>query len=182
MKMVRIFSIALLCCLTAPAMFAQAQEAPKTLAETYDQLLTLAEKQIVSAAQAMPADKYDFAPTAGEYKGVRTFAQQVKHLTEANYGFFNGWNVPGAVKREDIEKLTSKDDLVKALQDSYAYAHKAIASLNTTNYLEPQSFGPAKSTRAGAAAFCIAHSMDHYGQMVEYLRMNGIVPPASRRG
>lgn len=182
MKMIRMFSIALLCCLAAPVTFAQTQEAPKTLAETYSQILTIAERQIVSAADAMPADKYNFAPTQGEYQGVRTFAQEVKHLTEANYGFFQSWNVPGAVKREDIEKLTSKDDIVKALKDSYAYAHKAIDTLTPSNYLEPSSFGPAKSTRAGAAAFAIAHSMDHYGQMVEYLRMNGIVPPASRKG
>jgi uncharacterized damage-inducible protein DinB len=181
-KMIRMFSIALLCCLTAPLTFAQAQEAPKTLAETYNQIMNIAERQIVSAAEAMPADKYNFAPTQGDYTGVRTFAQQVKHLTEANYGFFISWNVPGAVKREDIEKLSSKDDLVKALKDSYAYAHKAIDTLTPANYLEPSGFGPAKSTRAGAAAFAIAHSMDHYGQMVEYLRMNNIVPPASRKG
>lgn len=175
------FSIALLCCLAAPVMFAQAPEAPKTLADTYNGLMNLTEKQIVGAAEAMPADKYNFAPTQGEYQGVRTFAQQVKHLTEANYGFFQAWNVPGAVKRDDIEKLTSKDDLVKALQDSFAYAHKAISTLTASNSLEPQKFGPAETTRAGVAAFCIAHSMDHYGQMVEYLRMNGIVPPASRK-
>jgi uncharacterized damage-inducible protein DinB len=180
--MIRMFSIALLCCLTAPLTFAQSQEAPKTLAETYNQILNIAEKQIVSAAEAMPADKYNFAPTQGDYTGVRTFAQQVKHLTEANYGFFMSSNVPGAVKRDEIEKLTSKDDIVKALKDSYAYAHKAIDTLSPANYLDPVSVGPAKTNRAGAAAFAIAHSMDHYGQMVEYLRMNNIVPPASRKG
>jgi uncharacterized damage-inducible protein DinB len=180
-KMIRMMSVALLCWLAAPVIFGQTQEAPKTLAETYNQLLNIAERQIVGAADAMPADKYNFAPTQGDFQGVRTFAEQVKHLTEANYGFFQGWNVPGAVKRDDIEKLTSKDDLLKALRDSYAYAHKAIDTLTPSNYLESSSFGPAKSTRAGAAAFCVAHSMDHYGQMVEYLRMNGIVPPASRK-
>ena len=181
MKVIRMFLVALLCCLAAPVTFAQTQEVPKTLAETYNQLMSLTEKQIVSAAEAMPADKYNFAPTQGEYKGVRTFADEVKHLTEANYGFFLSWNVPGAVKRDDIEKLTSKDDLVKALQDSYAYAHKAVDTLTPANYLEPSGFGPIKTTRAGVAAFAVAHSMDHYGQMVEYLRMNGIVPPASRK-
>ena len=128
----------------------------------------------------MPADKYNFAPTQGDYQGVRTFADQVKHLTEANYGFFLSWNVPGVIKRDEIEKLTSKDDLVKALKDSYVYAHKAVDTLTPANYLEPSGFGPIKTTRAGVAAFSVAHSMDHYGQMVEYLRMNGIVPPASR--
>ena len=157
------------------------QEAPETLAETYNQLMNFAEDGIVGAAEAMPADKYNFAPTQGDFHDVRTFADQVKHLSQANYVFFLSWNVPGAVKNEDIEKLTSKDDLVKALRDSYVHAHKAIDTLTPANYLEPSSFGPAKSTCAGAAAFAIAHSMDHYGQMVQYLRMNGIVPPASRK-
>jgi uncharacterized damage-inducible protein DinB len=143
--------------------------------------MNIAEGMIVDAAEAMPADKYNFAPTQGDFHDVRTFADQVKHLTEANYVFFLSWNVPGAVKGEDIEKLTSKDDLVKAFCDSYVYAHKAIDTLTPANYLEPSSFGPAKSTRAGAAAFAIAHSMGHYGQMVQYLRMSGIVPPASRK-
>jgi hypothetical protein len=157
------------------------QEAPETLAETYNQLMNIAEGLIVGAAEAMPVDKCNFAPTQGDFHGVRTFADQVKHLTEANYVFFLSWNVPGAVTGEDIEKLTSKDDLVKALRDSYVYAHKAIDTLTPANYLEPSTFGPAQSTCAGAAAFCVAHSMDHYGQMVQYLRMNGIVPPASRQ-
>lgn len=181
MKLIRMFSIALLCCLAVPLTFAQTQEAPKTLAETYNQLMNIAESQIVGAAEAMPADKYNFAPTQGDYQGVRTFADQVKHLTEANYGFFLSWNVPGVIKRDEIEKLTSKDDLVKALKDSYVYAHKAVDTLTPANYLEPSGFGPIKTTRAGVAAFSVAHSMDHYGQMVEYLRMNGIVPPASRK-
>ena len=112
---------------------------------------------------------------------MRTFGEQVKHLAEANYDFFEGWNIPGTVKEADIEKLTSKDDIVKALQDSYAFAHKAIDTITAANAFEEMGSGQRKSTRAGIAAFCIAHSMDHYGQMVEYLRLNGIVPPASRK-
>jgi uncharacterized damage-inducible protein DinB len=139
------------------------------------------EKEIVGAADAMPADKYDFAPTQGEFKGVRTFGAQVKHLAEANFEFFDGWNIPGAMKSDDIEKMTSKDDIMKALKDSYAYAHKAIDTITAANAFEVMGSGKRKSTRAGTAAFCIAHSMDHYGQMVEYLRMNSIIPPASRK-
>ncbi len=185
MKAIRFFYIALLCCLMTPATLtyahAQAATAQASPAQTFNNLMSALESEVVGAADAMPADKYNFAPTQGEFKGVRTFAQQVKHLTEANYGFFQGWNVPGAVKREDIEKLTSKDDIMKALRDSYSYAHKALDTLTPANAFEEISFGQRKSTRAGIAAFCIAHSMDHYGQMVVYLRMNGIVPPASRR-
>lgn len=148
-------------------------------AQIYGKLMAGMEKEITSAAEAMPADKYNFAPTQGEFTGVRTFGQQVKHLAEANYDFFDGLNVGTPAKEADIEKLTSKDDIVKALKDSYAYAHKAIDTITAANAFE--SLGKGKGTRAGAAAFCIAHSMDHYGQMVVYLRMNGIVPPASRK-
>jgi uncharacterized damage-inducible protein DinB len=144
--------------------------------------------EVVGAAEAMPADKYDFAPPAslGEFKGVRSFGAQVKHLAESNYEFFTGWTVPGAtaVDSKTIEALKTKDEIVKALKDSYIYAHAAIGTLTTDNAWDAtKSFLPPqfKITKASTAAFCIAHSMDHYGQMVEYLRMNGIVPPASRQ-
>ncbi len=182
MKIMRAVCIALLCCLAVPATFTYAQSSTQaTPADTYNHLMSLQESEVVGAAEAMPADKYNFAPTQGEFKGVRTFGQQVKHLAEANYEFFEGWNVPGAVKDDDIEKLTSKDDIVKALKDSYVYAHKAIDTITAANAFEVMGTGERKSTRAMLAAFCIAHSMDHYGQMVVYLRMNGIVPPASRK-
>jgi uncharacterized damage-inducible protein DinB len=146
-------------------------------AQVYGGLMSGMQKEITSAAEAMPADKYNFAPTQGEFAGVRTFGQQVKHLAEANYEFFDGWNIGTPVKEADIEKLTSKEDILKALADSYVYAHKAIDSINAANAFTPLG----KGSRAGDAAFCLAHSMDHYGQMVVYLRMNGIVPPASRK-
>ncbi|HVT98058.1 MAG TPA: DinB family protein, partial [Acidobacteriaceae bacterium] len=121
----------------------------------------------------------------GDFKGVRTFAQQVKHLAESNYEFFNGWNVPGAtaVDPKTIEALKTKDEIVQALKDSYKYAHAAVGTLTPENAGDPvKSFLPPqfKMTKASVAAFCIAHSMDHYGQMVEYLRMNSIIPPMSR--
>ncbi|HSY70962.1 MAG TPA: DinB family protein [Alloacidobacterium sp.] len=184
MKAIRIFCIAMLCCLMAPAtmLHAQAVGTQAAPADVYGKLMGMMEKQIVAAADAMPADKFDFAPTQGEFKGVRTFGQQVKHLAESNYDFFEGWNVPGAVKEADIEKLTSKDDIMKALRDSYTFAHAAIGTITAANAFTVMGSGERKYTRAGLASFCIAHSMDHYGQMVVYLRMNGIVPPASRQG
>jgi uncharacterized damage-inducible protein DinB len=120
----------------------------------------------------------------GEFKGVRNFGSQVKHLAEANYEFFQGWTVPDAtaVDPKTIEALKTKDEIVKALKDSYAYAHAAIATITPDNaFLAIRGFPKATSTRVSMASFCIAHSMDHYGQMVEYLRMNGIIPPASRQ-
>jgi uncharacterized damage-inducible protein DinB len=164
-----------------------AQAAPTTQApgESLNQLMGLLQQEVVGAAEAMPADKYDFAPpaTAGEFKGVRNFGSQVKHLAEANYEFFQGWTVPGAtaVDAKTIEALTTKDDIVKALKDSYTYAHAAIATITPDNAFIVMGKPPRTATRVFLASFCIAHSMDHYGQMVEYLRMNGIIPPASRQ-
>jgi len=173
-----------LCCsvgfVPAVAQMSMSDSSTTSPAQVYGKLMTGMEKEITSAAEAMPEDKYNFAPTQGEFKGVRTFGQQVKHLAEANYEFFDGWNVGTAVDDASIEKLTSKADILKALADSFAYAHKAIDSITAANAF--QSLGKDKGTRAGDAAFCLAHSMDHYGQIVVYLRMNGIVPPASRKG
>lgn len=160
-----------------------ANPTPIPPAESLNALLSVMESEVVSAAEAMPADKYDFAPSSsmGLYTGVRSFSAQVKHLTEANYSFFRGFGVPGAVDAKTIEALRTKEDLVKALKDSYAFAHSAINTITPDNAFLSVPGPPAwKLTRATAAAFAMAHSMDHYGQMVEYLRMNGIVPPASR--
>lgn len=181
--------------LAAPVfLYAQAPAAqtapsgPISPADSLNGLMNALGYEVMGAAEAMPADKYDFAPPAsmGEFKGVRSFSAQVKHLAESNYDFFHGWDVPGAtaVDSKTIEALKSKDEIVQALKDSYKYAHAAIGTLTPENAWQPtDSFLPPqfKMTRASAASFCIAHSMDHYGQMVEYLRMNGIVPPASRQ-
>jgi len=175
-------------CAQAPAAQAPAASGPISPADSLNGLMSALGYEVMTTAEAMPADKYDFAPPAsmGEFKGVRTFGQQVKHLAESNYEFFNGWSVPGAtaVDSKTIEALKTKDEIVKALKDSYVYAHAAISTLTLENAGTPvKSFLPPqfKMSRASTAAFCIAHSMDHYGQMVEYLRMNGIVPPMSRQ-
>lgn len=152
--------------------------------ESLGALLNIMESEVVSAAEAMPAEKYDFAPATsmGLYTGVRGFSSQVKHLAEANYEFFAPWGGPGEVDRKSIEALKSKDEIVAALKKSYAYAHQAVNSITPQNAFEAvNGFPKGKSTRVSMAAFGMAHSMDHYGQLVEYLRMNGIVPPASRR-
>jgi uncharacterized damage-inducible protein DinB len=157
-----------------------------TFAAVYDHTLTGIEKEFVSAAEAMPDDKYNFAPTQGEFKGVRTFAQQVKHVAAVNYMF------AGAIMSEKPpvnigsengpDNLTSKADIVKFLNDSFAYLHKALATVDENNILgQVQSpFGSNKITRLSLTNIALSHPFDHYGQMVVYLRMNGIVPPASR--
>jgi len=158
--------------------------APIAPADSMTAILNLLESEVVGAAEAMPADKYDFAPptTMGLYTGVRTFGSQVKHLAESNYEFFEGWGIPGAVDSKTIEALKSKDDIVKALKDSYTFAHAAVNTITNDNaFMSVPGPDKWKLTRASTVTFALAHSMDHYGQMVEYLRMNGIVPPASRQ-
>jgi uncharacterized damage-inducible protein DinB len=161
-------------------------EQKPTFSMVFDRSLSNVEKEVVSAADAMPDDKFNFAPTQGEFKGVRTFAMQVKHIATANYMLgagILGEKPPVEIKSENgPENITSKADVVKYLKDSFAYAHKAAASLTDSNVLErvPSPFGEGKVSRLGLAVGMVSHPYDHYGQMVEYLRMNGIVPPASR--
>ncbi len=150
-------------------------------AQIYGKLLSLMEQQFVSASEAMPEDKFNFAPPAslGEFKGVRTFGQQIKHVAESNYYFFGGSDYTDAQAKamsDSIEKLTTKADIVKALKDSFVRAHAYVDAITPENAFVQTEHG----TRAGMATFGIAHVMDHYGQLVVYLRMNGIVPPASR--
>lgn len=149
-------------------------------AQTYGKLLSGMESEFVSAAEAMPEDKYNFAPPAslGEFKDVRTFAEQVKHVAEANGYFFHDPTKPLVDNRADIDKLKTKAEIVQALKDSFAQAHAYVDSITPENAFVMTANG----TRAGMASFGIAHFMDHYGQLVVYLRMNGIVPPASRKG
>jgi uncharacterized damage-inducible protein DinB len=149
--------------------------------EVYGQMLKRLSEEVVSAAEAMPADKYDFAPTAGKFDGVRTFGAQVQHLAESNFFFFSGFGLSGAPDDAKLKALKSKDELVQALKDSFAFAQKGIDTITPQNAFTTVGSGKMTMTRAGWATICLAHSMDHYGQMVEYLRMNGIVPPASQK-
>jgi uncharacterized damage-inducible protein DinB len=177
--------IVLFCC-SAPV-FAQMPSPPpaKTPGDAINAVLSIAEQEFVSAADAMPEDKYSFAPTAGEFKGVRTFAEQVKHVAAVNYIF--GASILQEKPPVDTgeEKgpasVKSKAEIMQFLKDSFAYLHKAVSSISDKNELDQITvFGEMKMARLSVGAFSTAHPMDHYGQMVEYLRMNGIIPPASR--
>jgi uncharacterized damage-inducible protein DinB len=173
---------------TAPnAPQAQQSQPPPTLASAVDREISAIEKQIVDAAEAMPEDKFNFSPESlniagSDYKGVRTFAVQVKHVAASNYFIWSpltGDKLPEGLKDGNgPENLKSKADIIRFLKDSFALGHKAAATLTTENMLQAPEHG--KSNRLRLATFGVAHGYDHYGQMVEYLRMNGIVPPASR--
>jgi uncharacterized damage-inducible protein DinB len=155
------------------------------LAAFYDSQLKGVERDVTSLAGAMPANKYDFAPTNGAFTGVRTFAQQVKHLATVMYlvagsalnqkppvDVGSGENGPDSVR--------TKEQVLEYLKGAFAFAHKSIATLTAQNQLENVK-SPFEGTvpRVFTASFVTAHTFDHYGQMVVYARMNGVVPPAS---
>ena len=156
---------------------------PQQPSQELDKILSGIEKEFVPLAEAMPDDKFDFAPPVadGDFKGVRTFAGQIKHVAEANDYYFADPALNPAefkAKRDAIEKLTAKADIIQALKDSFKLAHAYMAAITQENAWLALAGG---RTRASMAAYGMQHTMDHYGQLVVYLRMNGIVPPASRR-
>jgi hypothetical protein len=157
-----------------------------TVAKVLDARVSGVESEFVPAAEAMPEDKFSYAPTNGEFKGVRTFAQQVKHVAAVNFiiaAAILGEKPPVDTGGENgPDSMTSKADIIKFLKDSFAYAHKAAGSVNEKNMVESikSPFGEGSTTRLGLSSMLVSHSFDHYGQMVEYLRSNSIIPPASR--
>ncbi len=184
MKQIRIVLMLAIPMFTVPAW---GQPPVPTIASIVDREIASVEKQVLEAAQAMPEDKFNFSPESlnipgAGYKGVRTFAQQVKHVAASNYAIWSaltGDKFPADFMGGDGPvNLRTKAEILKFLTDSFALGHKAAAILTTQNML--QSPEHSKSTRLHVAEFGIAHAFNHYGQMVEYLRMNGIVPPASR--
>ena len=162
-------------------------QTPATLASGIDHEITVVEKEVVDAAEAMPEDKYNFSPESlkiagSDYKGVRTFAEQLKHIAASNYLIWSGITGDKAPDTANGGKgpdaMKAKADIVKFLKESFAYGHKVVATLTPANCVE--TVGKNKRTKLFLATFAPAHAFDHYGQMAEYLRMNGIVPPASR--
>jgi uncharacterized damage-inducible protein DinB len=151
-------------------------------------LAKLTERVIVAAADAMPADKYTFAPTDGEFKGVRTFGQMVKHVSATNYILAAAalGEEPPADAGDELgpQAVRTKAENLNYLKGSFAYLDKAIEAIGQkSTSVKSSPISPLKSTEATRLALVVeslVHAFDHYGQMVEYLRMNGVVPPASR--
>jgi uncharacterized damage-inducible protein DinB len=169
----------------------QASSSPSpTIASAIDREISIVEKELIDAAEAMPEGKFDFSPEklnlpGTDYKGVRTFGQQLKHVAASNYLIWSpitGEKAPDTVNDgKDPDNMTAKADIIKYLKDSFAFGHKAVATLSASNLVEPITSSSGRpTTRLFLATFAAAHAFDHYGQLVEYLRMNGIVPPASR--
>ncbi len=156
-------------------------------AKSMDGVLAAVEKDIVALAEAMPADKYTFAPKNSDftsdlkpdYTGVRTFGQEIAHIAAGNYIYIAmATGTKPAMDLATVSKGVDKDTAVASLKASFAAMHAAIATLTVANAFEHQGRGP-NDSRIGVFAGGLAHQRDHYGQLVEYARMNGITPPAS---
>ena len=166
---------------------AQASHAMVSPAKSFDAGLSSFETEMMGVAKAMPAEKYNFVPTADffkngagtDFKTVKGFGDMVKHVAQANYYYAGGFSgMKPTVDVKAIGSLTTKDQIVAALAASFDFAHKAMATLTVQNAFEGIKDN---DTRASLAGGLMAHGFDHYGQLVEYLRMNGIIPPASRK-
>jgi hypothetical protein len=155
------------------------------LAATIIPWFTMIEQSFIALADAMPAEKYGFKPKTGEFENARTFAEQVKHVACANFAFFNQIEKkepPAKCSAGGPSPAKTKDELLIYLRDSFTYAQSVLKTMTSANALEPAG-GPygGESTILGLTTLAVWHASDHYGQLVVYLRMNGIVPPASRR-
>jgi len=164
---------------------AQADDIPKSVAESVSGTLQFAEGNFLGLAEAMPEDKYSYVPAVGKFDGVRSFGEQVKHVACAQFAFFIEFE--GKKPPEDCEKgghdpAKSKAELIKYLKDSFDYSNRVLATLTANNALdrvEGRYAGP--STKLGISVIAVWHITDHYGQLVEYLRLNGIVPPFTQK-
>lgn len=176
---------------------AQAQRSPEATDSTwvreranYRVLLDGAvRRNIVSAAESMPADKYGFVPSSGEFANVRTFSHQIKHLAATNFllaAAALGEDPPSHAGDESgPDSVVTKQQNIAYLSHSFDALDRAIDAIGDRRIPVRSSpispFQGTTATRAALITEALVHAYDHYGQMVIYLRMNGIVPPASRR-
>jgi len=161
----------------------------KAIIRTFDDQ----EYEFRSAAEAMPEDKWNYRPAPGLFKNekpefgpaeVRTFAEQVKHVACANFAFaaeMDGTKPPDACDKGGPNPAKTRAELLNYLRDSFSTLKKSLTAITAKNMYDPIE-GPyaGPNTRLGLGVVCVWHVADHYGQVVIYLRENGIVPPASR--
>jgi uncharacterized damage-inducible protein DinB len=163
---------------------AQNRPAPaKSVADSMNEIWTDMEQSFIALADAMPPDKWDFKPSQGEFKGARTFAEQVKHVACANEAWadkLRGEKPPARCDLGGPNPAKNKTELMVYLRDSFRAMDEGIAQTNADNMFQPLKGPYGGDNRLAVLEYALWHATDHYGQLVEYLRMNGIVPPASR--
>ena len=157
-----------------------------TSSAVIDAWIANTENHLIPLADSMPEDKYSFVPDRGEFKNVRTFGEQLKHLAANNYWaaavILGEKPTADQLDEKGPDSVKTKAEILSYLKGSFADLHKAVATINDKNLVQPipGTSGTWQRARLGLAIDAIAHSFDHYGQLVEYLRMNNLVPPASR--
>lgn len=178
--------LAVLVVVASPGLAARgtAQESIDPMAAAVAQQFSMIERSFVGLADAMPAPDYGFKPTTGEFKDVRTFGEQVKHVACANFAFFNEIEKKEPPSRCDTggpSPAKTKAEILAYLRQSFGYAQSVLRTMTAANALD-RAGGPygGDSTRLGLTTLAVWHASDHYGQLVVYLRMKGIVPPASQ--
>ena len=170
----------------AAAILGTAQNPPapeKTVAGSVNQIWPYVERAFIALADAMPEDKWSFKPTQGAFTDVRTFAEQVKHVACANEACANklrGEKPPARCDLGGPNPAKSKAEIMAYLKDSFRMMDEGIAATNADNMMSPLRGPYGGDNRLGVIEYALWHATDHYGQLVVYLRMNGIVPPASR--
>lgn len=175
----RVSALLVVCALGA---FSQTPAPPGNVTDVFERAVSGPERATLALAAKMPADRYDFVPAKGEFKGVRTFAQLAKHIAVDNY--LNGAALLG--EKPPIEpgphengpdSIRGKAEVMKFLRDSFVYLHKAVATVNERNLMEDVDYpGDGRVARLTVVTAAISHPWDLYGQMIEYLRMSGIDP------
>jgi uncharacterized damage-inducible protein DinB len=157
----------------------------KSIAESVSGTLQFAEGNFLGVAEAMPEDKYSYIPAGGNFDGVRSFGEQVKHVACAQFAFFNefeGKKPPDDCEKGGHDPAKTKAELIKYLKDSFDYSNRVLTTLTANNALdrvEGRYAGP--NTKLGISVIAVWHITDHYGQLVAYLRLNGIVPPFTQK-
>jgi len=170
-------TIGLLFCLSLSGVLAHAQSTADPLSSGIKGIYNIAKNNVVRAAEKMPEENYSFKPTPE----VRSFGQIVGHVADAQYLFCSAATgdknpSPGIEKSK-----TTKADLVKALNDAFAYCDKAYDGMTDAHAAEMVKFFGRDQARLAILAFNSAHDMEHYGNLVTYMRIKGLVPPSSEQ-
>jgi uncharacterized damage-inducible protein DinB len=155
----------------------QAQSTTDPLSGGIKGIYNISRSDVLRAAEKMPEENYSFKPSPD----VRTFGQIIGHIADAQYLFCSvalGETNPAP----GIEKSkTSKADLVKALSDALTYCDKAYSGMTDAHAADMAKFFGRDQPKLAILAFNSAHNMEHYGNLVTYMRIKGLVPPSSEQ-
>ena len=154
-----------------------AQEIPNPLMTVSKNIYGLAKGDILGSVDKIPDNLWSYQPT----KDVRTVAQLFAHIADGQYEFC-GVAAEGKSVSKNVEKTAkSKAEIVAALKEAFAYCDAAYTKMTDANAAEIVPFFGMKVTKLGIMDFNIAHTMEHYGNLVTYMRLNNIVPPSSEQ-